>query len=564
MENVNCLYYEDNEQEGSTYQRWIENAWKKLEFACPLTIEPVRTYDKAIEMLDANPLKYHLLIADILEEGTSAENGKKSLKLGLHLIEHARDLNPTIAILALTIGSEGGKDFRKEAIDSGADDYIRKDELHERKITPIELSEIIKRALLKHGHEPISVKTIVIEHDSDDISLSVVLETIGIDILKMLALKILKVPINQIYFHHVSPGFSGAHVLRLDCIIDATPGAVPKQRSVLLKVSNDKYILEAEINNKEQLEYLPSQLYLPFLANELVDANYGGEHPTRKKKWYAIGYEFQKKTKTLIDWLIEDDLTSSKITKTFSDLFLSGNGLKDVYRNTGEDKEKRPNLALNDLITPWRKVSILKAIKDFSPLADNFDPSFGYNEKKVTTFLMHNRIFECDKNSFPIGTTICRAHGDFHGRNILVNDTGIPHIIDPANICEAHWAIDIARLVVDLVVSGVDAGHVSHLWTPDKCQEWLSNSAAIIQLNLDYKNTKTSNDRILYAISFLLKIIPDIYQDYWDDHEWEFQLALAIEFLRSSYRDDISVPKRVLGLVAGCYALKNISDNYQS
>ncbi len=58
--------------------------------------------------------------------------------------------------------------------------------------------------------------------------------------------------------------------------------------------------------------------------------------------------------------------------------------------------------------------------------------------------------------------------------------------------------------------------------------------------------------------------LPIIYEKCWNGHEWEFQLALAIEFLRSSYRDDISVPKRVLGLVAGCYALKTISDNQRT
>jgi CheY-like chemotaxis protein len=557
MEAVTCLYYEDNPDEQDRYKRWIEMAWGKLEFACPLNIETIASYNEAREEIDKNSSKYQLLIADLLE---ADKDKNKYRKLGLHLIKQVRELNPTIAIVALTIGGEPGTDLRTEAIDSGADGYIRKDELDERKLGYSELSEIIRAALIKHGHEPISVKSIKDKYDPDDYSLLAVIETIGIDTLKILALKLLEAPITQIALHHISPGYSGAHVLRLDCKIEGDLGAVPKPRSILLKVSHDKYILQAEVGNKKQLYYFPSQLCAKLIKDELVAAIYEGDHPTKKKKWYAIGYDFLKGAKTLIDWIIEDDLESEQIHATLRSLFLSSNGLKKiVYDETVEDDNKRPNISLNSLITSWRKVSILKAIEDFSPLAQNFDVANEYDSAKVITFLKHKRIFECDENSFPIGTKLCRVHGDFHGRNILVNDTGIPYIIDPANICEAHWATDIARLVVDLIVSGLDNGPKSHLW--DTCQEWFTKSADIIQLKLKHEETKTANDRILSTVSFLLNELPNIYEKCWNGHEWEFQLALAIEFLRSSYRDDISVPKRVLGLVAGCYALKTISDN---
>lgn len=556
MESVKCLYYEDNPDEQKRYKRWIEMAWRKLEFACPLEIETVETYDKAREEIEKNPDKYQLLIADILE-------GSDDSPLGLHLIAEARERNPTIAIVALTIGAaKPGKDLRTKTIDRGADDYIRKDDLDETSLTGKGLSEILRTALTKHGHEPISVESIEDKYNPDDYSLETIIETIGINTLKRLALKLLDSKITQIVLHHVSPGYSGAHVLRLDCKIEGDPGAVPKPRSILLKVSHDKYILQAEVGNKEQLDYFPSQLCAKLIKDELVAAIYEGDHPTRKKKWYAIGYDFLKGAKTLIDWIIEDDLESEQIHATLSALFLSRNGLKEVYDEAVQDDNKRPNISLNSLITPWRKVSILKAIEDFSPLAQNVDVANEYDPAKVITFLKHKRIFECDENSFSIGTKLCRVHGDLHGRNILVNDTGIPYIIDPANICEAHWATDIARLVVDLIVSGLDSGPKSHLW--DTCQEWFTSSADIIQLKLEHEETRTANDRILSTVSFLLNDLPNIYETFWNEHEWEFQLALAIEFLRSSYRDDISVPKRVLGLVAGCYALKTISDNQRT
>ena len=43
---------------------------------------------------------------------------------------------------------------------------------------------------------------------------------------------------------------------------------------------------------------------------------------------------------------------------------------------------------------------------------------------------------------------------------------------------------------------------------------------------------------------------------------WELQLALGVEFMRGSYRQDLTPPKRVLGLRAASEALSIAESSY--
>jgi hypothetical protein len=60
------------------------------------------------------------------------------------------------------------------------------------------------------------------------------------------------------------------------------------------------------------------------------------------------------------------------------------------------------------------------------------------------------------------------------------------------------------------------------------------------------------NIKLLYG-----DLMPTMPQDY---PGWEFQLALAVEFMLASYREWLPAPKRVLGLVAAHDALLAATD----
>jgi hypothetical protein len=172
-------------------------------------------------------------------------------------------------------------------------------------------------------------------------------------------------------------------------------------------------------------------------------------------------------------------------------------------------------------------------------------------------FIKSKRVDELNEADVPCGTHFCRGHGDFHGRNILVDADCVGKLIDPANIEEAHWAADVARLAVDLIVSGWDVGDESHEWT--NMTFWTALCQAFVE-DRDYPNipVDSPNSRVYFALKWLRKNLPKIHEkNFGRTGEAEFRLALAVEFLRAACRQqDLPSPKRVLGLVAACIALR--------
>ena len=126
-----------------------------------------------------------------------------------------------------------------------------------------------------------------------------------------------------------------------------------------------------------------------------------------------------------------------------------------------------------------------------------------------------------------------------------------PRLIDPAEAGDHHWAADTARLCVDMMCSAWDAGIASHKW--DRVVHWraLAKAFALFQ-ELPAADTD-ANTRVRSALGWFHSEHQRIFCGKMPKAApgWEFQLALAVEFMRASYRQDLSTPKNVLGMVAG-------------
>jgi hypothetical protein len=103
-------------------------------------------------------------------------------------------------------------------------------------------------------------------------------------------------------------------------------------------------------------------------------------------------------------------------------------------------------------------------------------------------------------------------------------------------------------LAVDLIVSALDATE-DFDW--NRISQWLNVVRTFVGLKpLPSKGIPRALSRVR-DVAFQIAPIPE------SDARREFYLALAVEFLRSTYRIDISLPKRVLAYEAGelCFRL---------
>jgi len=547
MDEVRCLYFEDDPNQRSRYTEWIERAWNKLKTGIPITIIPSESPEAAINQLRQAPIKFHLFVADILV-GT----GDTAQALGLSAITYAREDNHNLAIVALSMGNGG---FEQRALNAGANEYVSKQYLIDNPRENL-LGEKILKALRDCGHEPTSSKPETLLFDEDDFPLNSLIETIGKDNVVNFTVRILNQTCGEIRPSFIRAGLSGASVLKVDCAYEITESGIKRQEhpSILLKISPNSESLSNETS--KDISEFPEGLFIRFIADK----------PIKSGSWYAIASKFKVEGKTFLDWLSRSNVPSERVEDALNSLFLENDrGLREVYQQAGRSDKERPNIVLWNILSLGRRARIRQALDEFKSLADRYTPSNIFDERLIIDFIKSKRIDELNEEDIQKGTSYCLSHGDLHGRNILIGKSFKGYLIDPANIERLHWAADIARLSVDLIVSGWDIGDESYQW--NKMAEWLDLSQAFIrgQIPTD-EDELDSNGRIRTALNWLRVNLPAIHaiDNVRLKPEWEFRLALAVEFMRAAYRQqDLPAPKRVLGIISACQALRDTCTAYK-
>ena len=151
------------------------------------------------------------------------------------------------------------------------------------------------------------------------------------------------------------------------------------------------------------------------------------------------------------------------------------------------------------------------------------------------------------------------SHGDFHAKNILVQSEIRPIIIDTGGLGYQYWVLDIARLLVNLFINGLDKDSINY-FDLNRIEYQLILSEKIINIQPIEIIEGDKNFNIISSINWLLSNIEEIYCNYFD--LYEFQLGLLKEFLQISYRVDTVPPnKRALALVAAHMCLIKANDN---
>jgi CheY-like chemotaxis protein len=547
MNTLKCLYLEDDKDDLREWKGWIKDSWDEMETHVPIVIDTIDSpEDVAPKLTDAKEA-YHLLIADVF---IAKKNQKTTNPLGLRATKQAREKHPNIAIIALTVGAVG---MEETAILEGkADKYITKTYLRTHP-TSKRLGEAILEALRMHGHEPTPLKPDTLAVVEPSLPLETLLNTIGRDNILNFCHRIIKRPLKEVKVWYMRAGLSGASVLRADCEILVEVGHAPEYRKLLLKISRDQTGLVNEL--EKDINMFPDSLFVPFVKDIIVFS--GG--------WYCIAAIFKHGSKTLIDWLCKNDVDKATIEKTMALLF-SSHKLQHVYKNVAYRGNERPVTILWN-IAASRAARIDQSLNDLEALARKHDPSNLFEGLVITRFIgSAKRVCDLDENQFPLGTAVCWSHGDLHGRNILIDELGEPLLIDRANVEEMHWAADLARLVVDIIISGWDGGNDSHEW--DKMLDWCELITFFVEgTPLRSQPTSGVNYRVYCALYWLKESLSQIHPSTsaLPKRDWEFKLALGVEFMRASYRVlELPSPKRVLGLYGACVALRAAEKAFQA
>jgi CheY-like chemotaxis protein len=533
------LYLDDKPDHLTKYSRWLTRAWESLRTAAPLEIHPYSNPEQAMTQLRAS--QWDLFVADLLF-------GKKEPR-GLECISEARADNSNLPIVALSIGNGG---YEQKSRDAGADEYISKAYLAESRPpeqTREYLADKLLSALRKHGRESALIDLSVLRMNEDDVHLVSVVDVIGRAEVVNCTVQLVGRNCAEIRPQYVRSGLSGAAVLRVDCAVDVTPGHVADSKSLLVKFASNRQQLLDELS--KDLSRFPDELFVKYVCDE----------PASSGNWHAICANF-KEASTLLGWLSTQS-AADPVNTALTNLFFHS-GLADVYRNGVSREEDRPMTALHRvLLTPSRQSRVRQAIREYAGLARTHDPDNVFDPDFLETFIVSKRLGHIDEETVSAGTTWCLSHGDLHGRNVLVTNKG-PRLIDPANIDELPWPADLARLAADLFISGWDRGDASHEWS--SMGEWLraarafhgNDTATLLSLS-------ASNIATAAALVWLRENLSSISGEFGTPArtEWEFLLALGIEYLRCAYRhQELGTPKKVLGLFCACDAMRQAEMRY--
>jgi hypothetical protein len=542
---IHCLYLEDEPASQETYRELIELAWESQNTGIHLKLDLVESPEKAIHELRANPQKYGLFIADLLFGPTGQDDR------GLMAIEVAKQVNSKIAVLAFSITDKNT--LAETAKSKGADDFYSKLLLTGKGPSLASLGATLVRLVSKKQPELIPITPIKQETYQGDLQLAAVIEVIGPEVVSRLVAKVVQSPCAEIRPFFVRAGLSGASVIRVDCSLEVDDQNPYVVQSLLLKISRDEKQISSELSKIAALREFPSGSFIPFAEKSVVNSG----------EWYAIAVEY-KNALTLLDWLIKETNDRDTIERSLKTLFLGG-GLASVYSRFRRREGTKPTTFIwETALNPSRRARIQLASEELFTLATTHGAFARPAREMLENFVRSRRLGDIDEERVDFGVSVCTSHGDLHGRNILIDENNHPSLIDPANIDTLHWAADVARLIVDLIVSGWDVGDKSHEW--EKLIEWVDLSRSVVRGDIGayVDDGESSNSRIYMALRWLREKLWEIHKvkDNAEKPEWEFKLALAVEFMRAAYRlQDLPSPKRVLGLIAASEALGQAAAN---
>jgi hypothetical protein len=533
MEELRCLYLEDDDDDFETYKQSFVRA---MEPVAKLSIDRAKTPQQVYDKLDSTGATLHLFFADLL----MAEESKE----GLRVVEYVTATFPKIVVIGISKaeGSHPGTaaKFKKQA---GPDSWFFDKRLMKDDYTYLQIREEIVEVVKRKGYLLSEAEVARIDWTPDragNEKLDAEIDSIGFERLLKL-LKQIAPESTNFKPHYLAPGLSGASVLRISGTgVDCPP------RNLLVKFSTDRPKLERELAAAPKEGEPSSHVYVPYLASP---------SPWHYEGMFAIAGRFEDEAITLQEWLTNPDINPADTVREVFDEFLL-HGLGKAYLN---GKTVAGATAM-DLLGPnvrtrARMLISLELMKSLIPRTGiDVDLSISENFARF-----RGQINTHPATAYPQETHICLSHGDLHSRNILIDipSRSRPKLIDTARRAERHWASDPARLAADLWMSAWDRDTDGYFW--DRLPTWRAQIKSWRHRHSVKVEKKSSNRRVWDGLVWIRGNIGELFDLTKAEFAyWQFDLALALEFLSMSSYLTVPMPKRCLGVLAASDILADL------
>jgi CheY-like chemotaxis protein len=510
MNNFKILVCDDSETEREDIELFINKAFQaypdiKLEFT-------LADFDQMNQELKKD---YDLLILDLLDE-----NGGNGINEGTRVLMRNTGLNkiPTVVY-------------------TGTGDYLQFDEDAERGKNPSLIKKITK---VHNSSENLIqfVKAFVLGnlknqdhfqlYNEHDVALNLGIRLIGTSNFTYITYQIFEENGQQlITVFPMTSGFSGAILFKLKY----------GTKTSILKLSADATALRKEHENAMQLYHeFPGHLINHIGPKEYIALENG-----------VIGILIKNvdDAHTFLDLIIDPVSTKDQIEVYLDTLYLEGNSLKDHYAKNVRDKKDWS--AIFDQIDDKKMLMVESAIKELSSIITKYYHEIDVDEINRLTLDNKYKHLNIERlTDVVFQKNLVLSHGDFHAKNIMVQNGTRPIIIDTGLLGYKHWSLDISRLIVNIFIVGINHGQLPYY-------ELGSIPADLDMAKLILTRTEIKpdgvNDNVIYALNWLTKNVEGIYGGLYT--LFEFQLGLMKEFLQISYRLDAVPPgKRALALMA--------------
>jgi len=576
MNELRVLCYEDDPGDLANVRAYLTSAWKlvdneKIKAPDGINISSESNPPQALNEILHKIDQYDLLVVDMLYE--HPETGQLR-NVGNAMIQLARASKRPLGIIGISaleqedlyLGSREDFDKYAKGIHAGLHGtwgrrFIRKRDLYEiGGISLQDLANIMETVLVDAGvfdsgtSSPASPPELkwAVHNGTRSYMLSAIRDKIGKAHLGELISPFLQAHEKECTIDYVTPGLSGAMVLRV---------TTDHSRSILLKVSSNEDALRRELEQFPKVGEVLRVNFIPYIDNHTQTVDH---------RWFALAAHFGQDAITMTE-RIESAVQPDDVERLMTDVFI--NGLKPAYSQT--EAVAQPDNVFDALVPApaYRVGRIHLALEKLGFLAWKYtrDSESPFDPKILTNFLNAEERKIGGIEKVLRQAAYCINHGDLHGRNILVARSGSwNRLIDPSECGTHHWAADLARFCVDLFVHSWD--NITHHGATDPNAtnayewqhfgEWRALTDAFVSgRSLDSvlpPPAEPPNLGVYTALEWCRTHLHDIHADRIDTSNppgWEFQLALAAEFMRAGYRIHVPTPKNVLGLVAAHDAL---------
>lgn len=540
-EQINAIFVDDKPANISALASRFRLAFESMGFT--LSISPFYDVDDALAALKNSPA-VGLLVVDLLYvrsdlgDNTPAQDEPR----GFDLIEVARTQSDQTYILAISTNNDSRANLLQDALSRGANYALLRSYLSvDSKLdSPSAIAFRVVNQLRLNG----VLSTLPINSVASDRHMEALKNELGTPVLSELYREATKIEASvTISSFSLSGGRSGARVCVMSHEIELN-NALPR----LVKFSRDRALLEREVRLGRDAHALSQDRWV--VRSESV------EPIGPKDGWFCIVSKLAKNAVSLREWLLDPELANDVMIRVVGSLI--GEGVSEFHASpTSQTSNGDPYPG----IPVYRQNLIWQACDLLLPCMGRINaqalPSSEDLRRLLRNFCEDGKVGDISPKDLPQRRWRVYSHGDLHCGNVLVYSGRSPSavMIDWSEFGLRDWTTDVSRIHVDVLLRGINSSTDSMFW--DSLMLWraaISSVSSLSSSNFDIVVNEEimNNFRVASWITSNLSefAAPSALGAPESEYLWQWHLALAAEFLRGSYQEDMAPPVRFAALLA--------------